>query len=138
MTQGLSIDRLGDRRSLLRSFDTLRRDVDSQGQFEAMDKFEQQAYELVTSAEVRQAFDLSLEDEKLRNRYGRNSWGQSTLLARRLVETGVTFTTVLMGGWDHHWNLKEGMETYLPRLDAAVSTLFEDLSSRGLLNKVCV
>jgi hypothetical protein len=138
LAQGLTVDRIGDRRSLLRSFDTLRRDADAKGTFEAMDKFEQQAYDLVTSAEVRKAFDLSSEDEKLRDRYGRNSWGQSTLLARRLVEAGVTFSTVLMGGWDHHWNLKEGMETLLPRVDAAVSSLFEDLSSRGLLQKVSV
>jgi hypothetical protein len=86
LAQGLTVDRIGDRRSLLRSFDTMRRDADAQGQFDAMDKFEQQAYELVTSKEVRQAFDLSSEDDKLRDRYGRNSWGQSTLLARRLVE----------------------------------------------------
>jgi hypothetical protein len=138
LAQGLSVDRIGDRRSLLRSFDTLRRDVDASGNFEAMDKFEQQAYELVTSAEVRQAFDLSSEDEKLRDRYGRHRWGQSTLLARRLAEAGVTFTTVLMGGWDHHWNLKEGMQNYLPQLDSCVSTLFDDLSQRGLLSKVCV
>jgi hypothetical protein len=138
VSQGLTVDRIGERRSLLHGFDTLRREVDSSGQFDAMDKFEQQAYELVTSAEVRRAFDLSSEDEKLRDRYGRNSWGQSTLLARRLAESGVTFTTVLMGGWDHHWNLKEGYDTYLPRVDAAVSTLFDDLSSRGLLEKVCV
>jgi uncharacterized protein (DUF1501 family) len=138
MSQGLSIDRIGDRRSLLRSFDTMRRDVDANGQFDAMDKFEQQAYELVTSPEVRRAFDLGAEEEKLRDRYGRHSWGQSTLLARRLAEAGVTFTTVLMGGWDHHWNLKEGMETHLPRLDSAVATLFEDLASRGLSQKVSV
>jgi uncharacterized protein (DUF1501 family) len=87
---------------------------------------------------VRKAFDLSSEDEKLRDRYGRNTWGQSTLLARRLVESGVTFTTVLYGGWDHHWDLKAGMESHLPKVDAAVATLFEDLSSRGLLEKVLV
>ncbi len=138
LTQGLTVDRIGDRRSLLRSFDTMRRDVDAKGQFDAMDKFEQQAYELVTSVDVRRAFDLGSEDDKLRDRYGRNSWGQSTLLARRLVEAGVTFTTVLMGGWDHHWNMKEGLDNHLPRVDAAVATLFEDLSSRGLQQKVCV
>ena len=138
MTQGLTVDRIGHRRSLLRSFDTMRRDADASGNFDAMDKFEQQAFELVTSADVRKAFDLSAEDEKLRDRYGRNGWGQSTLLARRLVEAGVTFTTVLFGGWDHHWNLKEGMESLLPRVDAAVSTLFDDLSQRGLLSKVSV
>jgi len=103
-----------------------------------MDRFEQQAYELVTSPQVRKAFDLSSEDEKLRDRYGRNNWGQSTLLARRLAESGVTFTAVHMGGWDHHWNLKQGMEDYLPRVDAAVATLFEDIASRGLTSKICV
>jgi uncharacterized protein (DUF1501 family) len=69
----------------------------------------------------------------LRDRYGRDSWGQSTLLARRLVEAGATFVTVLYAGWDHHWNLQAGMESYLPRVDKAVASLFEDLDERGLL-----
>jgi len=138
LTDGLTVDRISDRRTLLKSFDTLRQDVDANGQFDTMNRFEQQAYELVTSAEVRKAFDISSEDAKLRDRYGRNSWGQSTLLARRLAESGVTFTTVLYGGWDHHWDLKAGMENYLPKVDAAVATLFEDLSSRGLLEKTMV
>jgi hypothetical protein len=138
LTDGLTVDRISDRRTLLKSFDSLRRDVDASGQFDTMNRFEQQAYELVTSTDVRKAFDLSSENDKLRDRYGRNTWGQSTLLARRLVEAGVTFTTVLFGGWDHHWDLKAGMETYLPRVDAAVATLFEDLSQRGLLDKVLV
>jgi uncharacterized protein (DUF1501 family) len=138
LADGLTVDRISDRRTLLKSFDTLRTEVDASGQFDTMNRFEQQAYELVTSAEVRRAFDLSSEDAKLRDRYGRNSWGQSTLLARRLAEAGVTFTTVLYGGWDHHWDLKAGMESHLPRVDAAVATLFEDLSSRGLLDKVMV
>ena len=138
LAPGLSIDRMDDRRSLLRNLDTLRRAGDVQGQFDAMDTFEQKAYELVTGVDVRRAFDLSNESKALRDRYGRNTWGQSTLLARRLAEAGVTFTTVLMAGWDHHWNLKGGMEEYLPKLDAAVATLFEDLTSRGLLEKVCV
>jgi len=138
LADGLTVDRISDRRTLLKSFDTLRQDVDSSGQFDTMNRFEQQAYELVTSAEVRKAFDLSTEDPKLRDRYGRNSWGQSTLLARRLAESGVTFTTVLYGGWDHHWDLKAGMENYLPKVDAAVASLFEDLSSRGLLEKTMV
>ncbi|MGH9362368.1 MAG: DUF1501 domain-containing protein, partial [Thermoanaerobaculia bacterium] len=84
------------------------------------------------------AFDLGLEDPRLRERYGRNSWGQSTLLARRLVEAGSTFVSVHMGGWDHHWNLKAGMESHLPQVDAAVATLFEDLDQRGLLERVLV
>lgn len=135
---GLSVERLDDRRRLKSQFDTLRRDVDSTGLMETMTKFEQQAYELVASAEVRKAFDLSAEDPALRDRYGRTNWGQSTLLARRLAEAGVTFTTVHMGGWDHHWNLKEGMEQVLPQLDMAMGTLFDDLAQRGLWEKVLV
>ncbi len=138
LTDGLTLDRISDRRTLLKSFDTLQREVDAGGQFDTMNRFEQQAYELVTSAEVKKAFDLSGEDAKLRDRYGRNTWGQSTLLARRLAESGVTFTTVLYGGWDHHWDLKAGLEGHLPKVDAAVATLFEDLSSRGMLEKVMV
>src|SRR6185503_10043940 len=80
----------------------------------------------------------SSENDRLRDRYGRNTWGQSVLLARRLAEAGVTFSTADFPYWDHHWGLKEGMEDFLPMLDAAVAALFEDLSSRGLLEKVCV
>jgi uncharacterized protein (DUF1501 family) len=135
---GMSVDRLGDRRALRKSMDTLRADVDAQGRFEAMNAFDQQAYELVTSENVRKAFDLSSEDDKLRDRYGRNGWGQSALLARRLAEAGVTFTTVHLGGWDHHWDLQKGMETYLPKVDAMLATLFEDLAARGLWEKTLV
>jgi hypothetical protein len=135
---GMNVDRLGDRRALRKSFDTLRSDVDAQGRFDAMDQFDRQAYELVTSETVRKAFDLSSEDEKLRDRYGRNGWGQSALLARRLAEAGVTFTTVHLGGWDHHWDLQKGYENYLPKVDAMLATLWEDLAARGLWEKTLV
>jgi hypothetical protein len=134
----LTADRLDDRRGLRRSLDTFRRDLDGSGSLEAMDKFEQQAFELVTSPAVSSAFELSRESEKTRDRYGRNHWGQCTLLARRLAEAGVTFTVVNMGGWDQHGDLKAKMEQYLPRLDMAVSSLFEDLSASGLLEKTLV
>jgi hypothetical protein len=135
---GMTVDRMGDRRALLKSFDTLRADVDAQGRFDAMNEFDQQAYQLVTSENVRKAFDLSSESDKLRDAYGRNGWGQSALLARRLAEAGVTFSTVHLGGWDHHWDLKKGMENYLPKVDAMLATLFEDLASRGLWEKTLV
>ncbi|HYE98000.1 MAG TPA: DUF1501 domain-containing protein [Planctomycetota bacterium] len=133
-----TVERISDRRTLRKEMDRLRRDVDQKRMFDAMDEFEQRAYELVTSPEVRKAFDLSSEDDKLRDRYGRHNWGQSTLLARRLAEAGVTFTTIQMGGWDHHWDLKQGYENYLPKVDAAVATLFEDLKARGLWEKTLV
>ncbi len=135
---GLTPDRLDDRRGLRRTLDALRREADGTGTLDAMDRFEQQAFELVTSPAVSSAFDLSRESEKSRDRYGRNPWGQCVLLARRLAEAGVTFTVVNMGGWDQHGDLKAKMELYLPRLDAAVASLFEDLAARGLLEKTLV
>jgi hypothetical protein len=135
---GLTVDRLNNRHGLRTYLDQLRRTVDASGALEAMDRFQQQAYELVTSPAARKAFDIASEDAKVRDRYGRNSFGQSTLLARRLVEAGSTFVTVLYGGWDHHWGLKAGMDNNLPIVDAAVSSLLTDLSERGLLDKVMV
>lgn len=134
----LTIDRLEDRQGLLQRFDRLRRDVDSSGTMETMDRFDRAAYEMVAGGAARKAFDIGSEDPRIRDLYGRNSWGQSTLLARRLVEAGTTWVTVHMGGWDHHWNLKAGMESNLPRVDTLVSGLFTDLDQRGLLDKVLV
>ena len=136
--EALTIDRLEDRNALRTSLDQLRRNVDASGALDSMDRFQQQAYELVTSDATRKAFDIASEDAKLRDRYGRHTFGQSTLLARRLVEAGSTFVTVHYGGWDHHWDLKAGMENNLPIVDAAVSSLLTDLSDRGLLDKVMV
>ena len=138
MPNGLTVERLDDRRALRKSFDDLRRTGDTLGQGEALDSFERQAYELVTSESVRKAFSLSSESDATRDRYGRNHWGQSVLLAKRLAEAGVTWTTVNMGGWDQHGDLKAKMDDYLPKLDMAVSALFQDLSASGLLEKVCV
>lgn len=138
MPGGMSIDRLENRTALARQFDKLRRDVDARGTLEAMDRFDQQAFELVAGESARKAFDISREDPRMRDRYGRHSWGQSTLLARRLVEAGTTFVTVHLGGWDHHWDLKSGMERYLPMVDSLTSALFEDLEQRGLSDKVMV
>jgi hypothetical protein len=138
LVDALTIERLEDRRSLLTQFDRLRRDVDKSGSVKAMDRFELAAYDLVAGERARKAFDLSNEAPELRDRYGRNSWGQSTLLARRLVEAGVTFVTCHFAGWDHHWDLKAGMESCLPRIDQLVHGLFTDLTERGLSDKVLV
>lgn len=135
---GTSIDSLEDRRGLLARFDSLRREVDRSGMVDAMDRFQREAYEMVSGPAARKAFDLSGENPRLRDEYGRNSWGQSTLLARRLVEAGSTFVTAHFGGWDHHWDLKAGMQNYLPMVDLAVSALLRDLDTRGLLEKTLV
>lgn len=138
LAQGLSLPRLEDRRSLVKHFDQARQNLDSMAQVHAMDRFSQEAYEFISSPATREAFQISKEDPRLRDQYGRHNWGQSVLLARRLVEAGSTFVTVHMGGWDHHWNLKQGMESNLPIVDAAVATLFQDLEERGLLAKTLV
>jgi uncharacterized protein (DUF1501 family) len=93
---------------------------------------------MVAGERARKAFDIGSEDPALRDRYGRNNWGQSTLLARRLVEAGSTFVTCHFGGWDHHWNLQSGMDRYLPQVDQLVHALFTDLAERGLYEKVLV
>jgi hypothetical protein len=136
--QGLTVNRLEDRRSLVRHFDTARRAIDGLPEAKAMDKFEREAFDFVTGQAARRAFDIATEDPRLRDQYGRHTWGQSTLLARRLVEAGSTFVSVLYAGWDHHWDLKAGMERCLPMVDSAVSMLFRDLDDRGLLERTLV
>ena len=138
LAAGMTVERLSDRRSLLARLDRLRREVDGRGDFDALDRFDQQALSFVTGPQARQAFDIGREDEKTRQAYGRHNWGQSTLLARRLVEAGASFVTVHFGGWDHHWDLQKGMENHLPQVDAAVSGLLGDLDQRGLLDTTLV
>jgi hypothetical protein len=138
LANGLNVQRLEDRRSLVRHFDTARSEIDDLAESRAMDRFAQEAFDFVSGPAARRAFDIGKEDPRLRERYGRHNWGQSTLLARRLVEAGSTFVTVHYGGWDHHWDLQKGYETVLPIVDSAVATLFEDLSERGLLDTTLV
>jgi Protein of unknown function (DUF1501) len=139
LTSRVDLSRFKDRRDLLADIDRLRRDVDIQGTAEGLDKFYRDAFEIVTSEDCRKAFDIHSEDPKLRDRYGRDSWGQSTLLARRLVEAGVTYVTVNMGGWDTHANNFSALKTsLLPRYDRALAALVEDLHERGLAKKVLV
>jgi hypothetical protein len=126
------------RAQLLREFDTLQRDVDQTGTLEGLNGFKAQALEMVTGDRVRAAFDLSREDVRLRDRYGRHLYGQSALLARRLVEAGSTCITINTGYWDHHNDIEKGLEEHLPPLDAAIATLIEDLEVRGMLNDVVV
>jgi hypothetical protein len=99
--KNLSVDqsaseRLDDRTSLLKGFDRLRRSVDDSGIMNAMDQFNQQALTMLTSDQARNAFDLSQESDALRDRYGRHAWGQRALMARRLVEAGCSFVTMVM------------------------------------------
>jgi hypothetical protein len=139
LTPRVDLERFRNRRELLQGIDKLRRDVDIQGTAEGLDRFYRDAFEIVTSPDCRNAFDIHKEDPRLRDRYGLDSWGQSTLLARRLVEAGVTYVTVNMGGWDTHNNNFQALKTHnLPRYDRALTSLVEDLYERGLDKKVLV
>jgi hypothetical protein len=134
----LTLKSVRTRTQLLREFDTLRRDVDATGTLEGLNSFKAQALEMVTGDRVRNAFDLSQEKPRLRDRYARHLYGQGALLARRLVEAGTTCVTINTGYWDHHNDIEKGLEEHLPPLDAAIGTLVEDLEDRGMLKDVIV
>lgn len=135
----VDLSRFKSRRDLLRGMDDLRKDVDILGAAEGFDRFYQDAFDIVTSRATRDAFDIGREDPRLRDRYGRDSWGQSALLARRLVEAGVTYVTVNMGGWDTHGNNFEALrKNLLPKYDRALAALVADLHDRGLSERVLV
>lgn len=136
----LSLNRLERRQQLLGQVDTIRRDIDTKGDIVGLDKFYHDAFEMVTSEKALRAFDIHKEDPKLREKYGRNDLGQSCLLARRLVESGVTYITVQAGGgWDTHGNnFAELKNRLLPQFDRAVAALVDDLFVRGLQDEVLV
>jgi uncharacterized protein (DUF1501 family) len=135
--RSVSDERLADRRELLKLVDNLDRRTEVDPANATLDSYQQKAYAMITSG-AKKAFDLSTEKEELRNRYGRNSFGQSCLLARRMVENGVPFVTVNMGGWDTHSRNFEAMRRMLPVLDGGFATLLADLAERGLLESTIV
>jgi len=104
----------------------------------ALDEYYRQGFNLITSPSAQEAFDIHKEPDEVRERFGRDSFGQRCLLARRLVEAGVPFTTVYDGGWDSHSNLFGALGTRLPKWDNSVATLIEDLDERGLLDSTLV
>ena len=135
---GLTARSVDSRRTLLKTFDTLRRDIDETGVMEGLDTFKSQALEMVAGDRMRAAFDLSAENSSLRDQYGRHRYGQSALLARRLVEAGARCVNINTGNWDHHNDIAAGLEEHLPPLDRAIATLVEDLETRGMLDEVIV
>ncbi|MDB5340371.1 MAG: hypothetical protein JWN70_5990 [Planctomycetaceae bacterium] len=138
LPDGLKLSSVESRRRLLKKFDTLRRDVDSSGVLEGLDTFKAQALDMVTGERVRKAFDINTEDPRLRDRYGRHSYGQSALLARRLIEAGSRCVTVNTSYWDHHDGIEKSLESQLPPLDSAIAALIADLKERGMLDDVLV
>lgn len=143
------VGQLRERVRLRDNLDTLRRDLDRSGAMQAMDAFESQALNLLTSADARRAFDLKLEPDRVRDRYGRNAWGQQCLMARRLVEAGVEIVTTTFDGplcgrvanWDDHavnHHVFEAIQFRAPYFDQAVSALIEDVYARGLDRRLLV
>jgi hypothetical protein len=104
----------------------------------AMDSFYERAYGLISSPKAREAFNIEKEDKALREAYGMNTAGQRLLLARRLVEAGSRFISLTYGGWDMHDNITPAIRNQMPPLDQALSTLINDLESRGLLERTIV
>jgi hypothetical protein len=136
---GLTAERLGERRALRGRIDGA---WGQPGQFRDFEANRDKAFSLVTSAGVREAFDLSREDPRVRDRYGRHSWGQSHLLARRLVEAGTRFVTTVNGPsivWDTHAdNFKRLQNRLVPPMEQAFAALLDDLHQRGLLETTLV
>lgn len=126
----VAMDRLGDRRSMLKTFDTMDREMDKSGLLSGLDSFEGQAFDLILSR-ARETFDINREDPRTRDMYG-PGLGQQLLTARRLCEAGVGFVTMHFGGWDMHGNITQGMKNLGPQVDKAVSAFVEDTTSRGL------
>jgi uncharacterized protein (DUF1501 family) len=148
---GLTHETLHERHELLRAFDAMRSDLDTSGAMEAMDRYGQQALELVLGRRAQEAFDLEREPMRTRERYGRHLWCQQVLLARRLVEAGVAFVTIDLsyhpasGTWDTHGDnippyggIRRGLQPLLPLFDHVLTTLVSDLEQRGLQRDVLV
>jgi len=134
---GITKERQKARRDLLHDLDGLGQALKDDPRLESLRKSEEQAYDLILG-EAGKVFDLSEEDAELRTRYGRTTFGQSCLVARRLVERGIPYITINYGGWDTHKEHFQAMRRKLPEMDRGMATLLQDLSDRGLLDSTIV
>jgi uncharacterized protein (DUF1501 family) len=138
VVQGISDQRQKNRREYLDKLNTLAHAMPDDPQLVAAEQAEKQAYDLILG-DAGKVFDLSQEKAELRDSYGRSTFGQSCLVARRLVERGVPYVTInYQGGWDTHKQNFETMRRRLPELDRGMSTLLQDLSERGLLDSTII
>ena len=146
LPQGISVARAEDRAGLCRQFDRLRHDLDAGDTMPRMDRHRQKALEIILSGKAQQVFRIDQEPARVRDAYGRHSLAERALLARRLVEAGVTFVTVsgTFGVFDNHgddvvWGgIIKALKPLLPPLDQALSALVKDLESRGMLDDTLV
>ena len=145
---GITLDRLADRKALLASFDNFRRDIDASGMMQGLDAFNQQAFGILTSSKLLDALDIEKEDKKVRESYGkgdaknRDDGGpklmEHFLIARRLVEAGARCVTLAFSRWDHHGDNFGALRQDLPLLDQGISALIEDIYARGLDKDVSI
>ena len=138
---GIDLTRIGDRRLLLKSFDELNRKLEATGAVDGLNDFEQQAFSLILGKEAREAFDLTREDPRCRSRYtgsdgATQQIGDLLLTSRRLCEAGAAFVTVAWNGWDDHGQIANAMRAKLPPLDHAVAAFVEDVSQRGMSDRI--
>ncbi len=151
LAEGLTLNRLAGRKTLLQQLDDQARRAESRPAFNEYGRTQERAFSLLTSSKLKSAFNLENEDPRVRDRYGRTLFGASTLIARRLVEQGVRFLNVSWDGysskiptnsdpyWDtHSWNFKQLRRVNLPHVDLTFSGLLEDLNDRGLLDETLV
>jgi len=143
LSADVPLDRVADRKAILAGLSAYARLGDSISAVRGMDAYQQRALSLLTAPETQRAFNIQQEDPRLRDRYGRTTYGQSVLLARRLIESGVRFVTVYyspgIGGWDTHKdNFSTLRNSRLPITDQTLSALLEDLDQRGLLEETMV
>lgn len=138
LPNGVTPERLEGRKTLLAAVDSHFNALESSDALGAMNSYYQRAYDLISSQNAREAFDVSAETDEIRDEYGRHAFGQRLLLARRLVEGGARFVTVSDGGWDMHQGIKKGMENRFPPVDQGLATLITDLDRRGLLASTLV
>jgi len=137
VARGISDSRQRSRRQLLHTLDSLGKVMPQNPHFKQLDRCEKNAYDMMFG-DARKLFDLSEEKNEIRERYGRNTFGQSCLMARQLVEHGVPYITINYRGWDTHKQHFETMRRKLPEMDAGLATLLQDLADRGLLDSTII
>jgi hypothetical protein len=130
--------RFQERQNILAAVDAHFSSLEKSDALDAMDSFYQHAYSLISSDKAREAFNLKAEPESIKLEYGKTAPGMRMLMARRLVEGGVRFVSMTYGNWDHHVNVKKGVERQLPEFDQAYATLIRDLDRRGMLDSTLV
>jgi hypothetical protein len=138
--KGLTSERFGSRQQIREHIDTMLRfnDASVADPALAVDEFYEQSMQIISSKEAQAAFDIHQEPAPIRDAYGRNTFGQQALLARRLVGAGVPFVTLYQGGWDHHVDIFKSLDKKLPPFEATIAALISDLKEQGMLERTLV